>query len=316
MLKNTPGSVQTTNTILMVRPADFAFNEETAADNEFQNNVAGINVREQALAEFSGAVAALEKAGVKILVVEKDPDLAAMPDAVFPNNWFATDSDGNIHLFPMKTANRQVEVSQIDQVKRLLDNNGFRVNDTIDWRNRFEKGSILEGTGSLILDRVNKILYAALSERTQKNPTLQFARETGYDAVLFHATSSGNTPYYHTNVVMSIGEKMAVVCLDCVEDLKEREWLLAGLKETHSVVTITREQLEKGFCGNLLQVKDKEGNPVTVLSTTAFGMLTPEQKHKMESFGHLLAIDIPVIEKVGGGSIRCMMAEIFCPETE
>jgi len=216
----------------------------------------------------------------------------------------------------MKTENRRAETSQLNQALSLLENHGLKVSHIQDWTQKLSEGAVMEGTGSLILDRVNKIVYAALSERTQKEPTLQFARETGYDAVLFHTESSKGAPYYHTNVVMSIGEKMALVCLDCIPDPIEREWVRSSLDETHHVLAISREQLEKGFCGNLLQVQDGNGDPVTVLSSTAYAMLTESQKTELKMFGKLLAIPIPTIEAVGGGSIRCMMAEIFCPSKE
>ncbi|HOY96838.1 MAG TPA: arginine deiminase-related protein [Catalimonadaceae bacterium] len=304
---------QISNIILMVRPVDFAFNEQTAADNEFQNVLTDRNVGAEALAEFDGAVALLRAEGVQVLIVEKDPASSSMPDAVFPNNWFGTDELGNVHVFPMKTENRRAETSQLTQALSLLKNQGLEVSQIQDWTKNLGDGAVMEGTGSLILDRVNKIVYAALSERTQKEPTLQFARETGYDAVLFHTQSSKGAPYYHTNVVMSIGEKMALVCLDCIPDPMEREWVRTSLDETHHVLAISREQLEKGFCGNLLQVQDGNGNPVTVLSSTAYSMLTESQKKELETFGKLLPVPIPTIEAVGGGSIRCMMAEIFCP---
>ena len=304
---------QISNIILMVRPSDFAFNEQTAADNEFQNVITDRNVQAEALAEFEGAVSLLRAEGVQVLIVEKDPGSPSMPDAVFPNNWFGTDEQGNVHVFPMKTANRQAETSQLPQVLSLLKNQGLEVNLIQDWTQKLGDGAVMEGTGSLILDRVNKIVYAAVSERTQKAPTLQFARETGYDAVLFQTQSSKGAPYYHTNVVMSIGEKMALVCLECIPDLMEREWVRSSLDETHHVVAISREQLEKGFCGNLLQVQDGDGKPLTVMSSTAFAMLTEPQKNELKMFGKLLVITIPTIEAVGGGSIRCMMAEIFCP---
>jgi len=298
----------------MVRPVDFAFNEQTAEDNEFQNALNDQNVQVKALAEFEGAIAILQEAGVQVLVVEKNFDSPSMPDAVFPNNWFGTDSEGNVHVFPMKTENRIAETGQLGQVLGLLEKEGLIVNNVLDWQEILGTGTVLEGTGSLILDRVNKLVYAAISERTQKHATLQFARETGYDAILFHTESSKGSPYYHTNVVMSIGERVAVVCLECIPDLMERDWVKSSLEETHSVITISRDQLEKGFCGNLLQVQDGEGKPVTVLSSTAFSMLTKIQKDQLESFGKLIPVPIPTIETVGGGSIRCMMAEIFCPE--
>jgi len=308
--------IQSTNTLLMVRPQDFAFNEQTAEDNEFQNPLVGRNVREEALMEFSGAVSLLEEAGIKVLVLEKAPDSPAMPDAVFPNNWFATDQLGQVHIFPMKTQNRQAETGQLPQALDLLDREGFSVMQVLDWRQSLGTGAILEGTGSLILDRVNKKVYAAISDRTQKAATRTFSSQIGYEPVLFHTQSSKGAAYYHTNVVMSIGEKMALVCLDCVPDQEERENLKKHLEQNHHVITISIDQLESGFCGNLLQVVTKEGEPITVLSSTAFNHLTVAQKEDLTGFGRLLSIPISTIETVGGGSIRCMMAEIFCPVKE
>jgi hypothetical protein len=307
-------SHQISNTILMVRPVDFSFNEETAKDNEFQHNPAEGNVNQKANEEFEKAIKLLTKEGVNVLVIEKEPEYPAMPDAVFPNNWFATDENGNIHIFPMKTENRRAETKQLKQAVSLVQTAGFQVTDEIIWEEEFDQGAILEGTGSLIIDRINKVVFAAISERTQKRPVEIFAEKLGYEPILFQTRSSKGFPYYHTNVVMSIGEKMAVVCLDCIPNNIEKTMVQFSLERTHTVVTISKEQLEAGFCGNLLQVKDKKGKPVTVLSQTAFNSLTEAQKEKMKPFGKLLPIDIPTIEFVGGGSIRCMMAEIFLPK--
>lgn len=296
----------------MVRPSDFAFNEQTAVDNEFQNSLPGQDIRSLALDEFQGAVNLLRQNGVEILVVEKKPASPQMPDAVFPNNWFGTTDDGRVHVFPMKTPNRQAETGQLPQVLDLLRDARLEVREIVDWRNILGSGAVLEGTGSLILDRVHKRVYAAISERTQEAATRRFAEHMGYEAVLFHTKSSKGFAYYHTNVVMSIGEKMALVCLECVPDPAEREHLRTRLAEFHAVVEISRAQLEEGFCGNLLQVENGQGKTFTVLSQTAFDALSSGQKTAMEPFGELLPIPIPTIETVGGGSIRCMMAEIFC----
>jgi len=304
---------QISNTILMVRPVDFSYNEETAKDNEFQHNPADELVNQKANEEFENAVTLLRNEGVQVLVLEKEPDYAPMPDAVFPNNWFATDADGNVHIFPMKTENRRAETKQLNQAITLVQDAGFQVNEKIFWEEEFGQGSVLEGTGSLILDRVNKVLFAAISERTQKKPVEKFAEVIGYESILFQTRSSKGFPYYHTNVVVSIGEKMAVVCLDCIPNNIEKTMAQFSLARTHTLITISKEQLENGFCGNLLQVKDKEGKPITVLSQTAFNNLTDQQIEKMQEFGKFLPIDIPTIELVGGGSIRCMMAEIFLP---
>jgi len=305
---------QISNTILMVRPVDFSFNEETAKDNEFQHNPAEGNVNEKANAEFENAVAILTEKGVNVLIVEKDPSFLPMPDAVFPNNWFATDETGLVHVFPMKTENRRAETKQLQQALSLLETSGFSTKKVLEWEDKFKSNSVLEGTGSLILDRANLIVYAAISERTQKKAVEIFAEKMGYEAVLFQTMSSKGFPYYHTNVVMSIGEKMAVACLDCIPNDMEKMMVKFSLEKTHELITITTQQLESGFCGNLLQVLNGKGKPITVLSNTAFDSLTDDQKEKMKSFGELVPIDIPTIEYVGGGSIRCMMAEIFLPK--
>jgi hypothetical protein len=305
--------LQASQSILMVHPADFEFNTETAADNEFQHNPQGISVREKALEEFSNAVEILRSEGVEVLVLEKDNQLPPMPDAVFPNNWFATDSDGKIHLFPMKTPNRQAEVRQVDGAIRLLENAGYRQNGITDWRNVLGEGAVLEGTGSLILDRANRRFFAAISERTQEAACRKFAEKSGMMPVLFHTRSSAGFAYYHTNVVMSIGPGIIVACLDCIQDDSEKATVRAEILRYHKLLEISISQLEKGFCGNLLQVLNRQGEVLTVLSKTAFDSLDEEQRKILSGFGKLIPISIPVIEQVGGGSIRCMMAEIFCP---
>ncbi len=304
---------QSTNTILMVRPADFEFNAQTAADNEFQNMLPGRDVRQEAMSEFENAVTLLRAEGVQVLVLEKDSRLPEMPDAVFPNNWFGTDDNGAIHIFPMKTPNRQRETEQISDVLSLLENEGFSSTEILDWRKLLGENQVLEGTGSLILDRVHKRMFAAISERTQEEACRKFAAETGYQPVLFHTMSSRGFAYYHTNVVMSIGANVVVACLDCIPDSQEREMVRNEIIKHHALVEISIQQLEEGFCGNLLQVLGKGGETITVLSSTAYNSLSDEQKETLSKHGKLIPIPIPVIEAVGGGSIRCMMAEIFCP---
>jgi hypothetical protein len=187
------------------------------------------------------------------------------------------------------------------------------VKEEIDWTEQLS-GNILEGTGSLILDRVNKVVFAAISERTQPQAAKQFAAAIGFELVLFHTRSSKGFPYYHTNVVMSIGEKLAVVCLECIPSQEERDTVKSKLSANHVVMEISISQLENGFCGNLLQVRDGNGQALTVLSTTAYHHFTEPQKAQLKTFGPIAPISIPTIETVGGGSIRCMMAEIFCPK--
>jgi hypothetical protein len=308
-------SNQLTNTILMVRPVDFVFNDQTAQDNEFQNPLSGQDATALALNEFEYALNILESVGVKVLVLEKDSDLPPMPDAVFPNNWFGTDEMGNVHIFPMKTPNRRVETEQLDQALGMLESAGFDVKGEVNWTEVLDNDAVLEGTGSLILDRAHRLVYAAISDRTQPDAARRFASEMDYELILFHTQSSKGSPYYHTNVVMAIGEKMAVVCLDCIPDATEKALVKTRLSAHHTLIEISIEQLEKGFCGNLLQVLDAENHVVTVMSETAFSHFTEKQMSVFQSFGKVLSIAIPTIEFVGGGSIRCMMAEIFCPKS-
>lgn len=305
--------MQSANCILMVRPADFAFNEETARDNEFQQSLPGRDVRQEALAEFAGAANQLQQEGVRVLVLEKQPGLPPLPDAVFPNNWFATDPEGRVHVFPMKTPNRQAETAQLPAVLQLLKEARLRVSEVCDWRQILGPEAVLEGTGSLIFDHPGKRVYAAVSERTQKEAVLELAARRNLEPVLFHTESRNGKPYYHTNVVMSIGNGTAVVCLECIPDADQRREVAGKLSRNHLLVEITRQQLEEGFCGNLLQVAGTGGKILTVLSATAFEALTQGQREILSQGSTLLPIPIPTLEMVGGGSIRCMMAEIFCP---
>lgn len=304
---------QSASALIMVRPVDFEFNTETAADNEFQNQITGSDVLTEALKEFDAAVEILRAAGIQVMVLEKDSRLPKMPDAVFPNNWFASDSEGNLHIFPMKAENRRAETAQLHGVLHLLETCGFSCRSIIDWRQRMGENRVLEGTGSLIIDRPRKRFFASLSERTQEEACRQFAEEAGYEAILFHTRSSGGSPYYHTNVVMSIGPELVVACLECIPEVEERQRVKEEILRFHRLVEISINQLEKGFCGNLLQVQNRQGELLTVLSQTAFDALSEIQKNEIGRSGKLLPIPIPVVEKVGGGSIRCMMAEIFCP---
>jgi hypothetical protein len=304
---------QATNTILMVRPADFTFNAETAADNEFQQQLPGTDVKSEALREFDAAVALLRKEGVNVLVLEKDSRLSEMPDAVFPNNWFASDEEGCLHIFPMKALNRRAETEQLPGVLRLLEEAGFSGRSIVDWRKKLGQEMALEGTGSLILDRANKRFFASLSERTGKEACLGFAEETGFTPILFHTCSSAGFAYYHTNVVMSIGPELVIACLECIPDEEERSRVKTEILRHHHLIEISISQLEKGFCGNLLQVLNDKGELLTILSSTAFHAFSEVQRKEMEKYGRLIPVPIPVIEQVGGGSIRCMMAEIFSP---
>ena len=305
---------QLTDTLLMVIPADFAFNEETAANNEFQNRPDGLlhDLRQAVRAEFAGAVRVLRQAGVSVLVLPKQEGLPDMPDAVFPNNWFATEPDGTAFIFRMASANRQAETQQWPALELLLASEGRPAASLV--RLDDPAAAVLEGTGSLILDRVERVAYAALSERTEPAALEAWAQAAGYREVASFSTKSRNgKPFYHTNVMLAIAEGFAAVCLECIPNPAERENVRARLAARHEVIELTAQQTEESFCANILQVKGSNG-PVTVMSQTAYDGFTPAQRAMMERYGRLLPVSIPTIEKVGGGSARCMMAEVFLPK--
>ena len=304
---------QLTDTILMVPPTDFAFNEETAANNEFQNRIEAPAeaLRRTVRAEFDAAVGLLRGAGVNVLVLEKPAGLPELPDAVFPNNWFATEADGSAYIFKMASRNRQAETLQWPALEGLLAQAGRQPLQLI--RMDDAAAPVLEGTGSLILDRVGRVAYAALSERTDAASLAQWAQAAGYAEVVSFGTRSRNgKPFYHTNVMLAIAEGFAAVCLECIADPAERAHVRAKLAERHEVIELTARQTEESFCANILQVRGAAG-PVTVMSQTAYEGFTPAQRAAMEAYGPLLPLPIPTIERVGGGSARCMMAEVFLP---
>jgi hypothetical protein len=311
-------SKQIAKAILMVRPDDFGFNEQTAVDNEFQHRP-GLDqdtLKSRALSEFAQAVAKLEANGIEVLTFVRGGNRKdILPDAVFPNNWFATDGDGTITVFPMATPNRRAETGQLPEVEALLKSKGYQVFGMTRIGEAGEDRYFLEGTGSLVPDRVNRILYAARSVRTNALLVEMYARQRGYDKVVLFATQSSNgLEFYHTNVVMSIGEKFAVICLESIPDKAERDMVRDSLSQYREVIDISLEQAEKFFCANILQMANRAGEPVTVMSTSAWQGFTPTQQDALSAFGAVCALPIETIEYVGGGSARCMMAEIFLPK--
>ena len=301
-----------TDTVVMVPPDDFAFNEQTARDNDFQH--AGgepQRVRAAALAEFHAMVQALRAAGVRVLTLEKTPDTPLLPDAVFPNNWFSTWPDGSLWLYPMRTPNRQAEVRPA-ALTALLTQAGHVV--AMPRSVAAAPGQALEGTGALVFDHPGRQLFAARSERCDSALVHDHAAVLGYVPVLFDTRASGGRPFYHTNVMLSVGERFAVACLEAVPESGEREslWqaLTAGGRE---LIELTLAQTEQGFCANLLQLSTATGSPLIVLSQTAHDALTATQRERLSRHGRMLPVAIPTIERVGGGSARCMLAEVFLP---
>jgi hypothetical protein len=307
------------DTVLMVRPVRFGFNEETAASNTFQTRDVGTSpeaIQAAALAEHDGVVAALRRAGVTV-ELETDTHDPSTPDSLFPNNWFSTHADGTLVLYPMATPNRRAE-RRDDIVERLIAAHGYRT--VIDMTRHELDGRFLEGTGSLVLDPPHRTVYMCVSIRADEALLAEWSRRMGFDrCVTFHATAPDpngvETAVYHTNVVMALGERTAVVCAEAVADAVERRRLVDTLASTgHRVVEITRAQMN-GFAGNLLQLATSSGGRVWAMSTAAHDALTPDQRAVLSADGPIVHAPIPTIERVGGGSVRCLLGEVFRPES-
>lgn len=297
------------STILMVRPAAFGFNEETAANNYFQHNpgISKEQLQQKALAEFDAMVEMLRRNDVEVLVIN-DTAAPPKPDAIFPNNWLSTSPEGKVFVYPMYAPSRRAE--KRDDIPEQLARD-FEINDVQDWSEYEAEGRFLEGTGSMVMDHTNKLIYAAISERTNLSVLEKFAASNGYQAIVFLATDKEGRPVYHTNVVMALGEKLCVLCEEAIEE----EWELIAVRQLlestgHTIVPISREQMHR-FAGNMLEVRNRKGESLLVLSQRAFGSLHKDQKQKLETFARLLPVPVPTIEEVEGGSVRCMMAEIF-----
>ncbi|MFZ4427036.1 MAG: citrulline utilization hydrolase CtlX [Saprospiraceae bacterium] len=301
---------QITDTVLMVRPAHFGYNEETADSNAFQRTddaLTSETVQARAAAEFDGMVAGLRAAGVEVIVIDDRPEVYT-PDAVFPNNWVTFHEDGSVITYPMYSAKRRME-RRADIIEML--SRQYRIEDRLkmEWHER--ENRFLEGTGSMILDRPNHIVYACLSERTDEELLEEFCLFSGYEKVLFHAMDGQGKPIYHTNVMMALGETFAVVALDTLPIPAERAKLLAFLHHTHKeVIEISIAQM-MSFAGNMLQVRSKAGETFLVMSQQAYASLSGEQLARIEAHTRILTANIPTIEMYGGGSVRCMMAEVF-----
>lgn len=310
---------QLTDTVVMVPPDDFAFNEQTARDNDFQHRPAAPArrhpaatepVRSAALAEAAAMAATLRAAGLCVLALTKQADTPPLPDAVFPNNWFSTWPDGRLQLYPMRTANRQAERRQVELVA-LLTAAGFAVTAVAELP--AAPGQALEGTGALVFDHLGRRLFAARSERCDSELVHGHAAERGYRPVLFDSRASTGRPFYHTNVLLSLGERFAVVCPEALPNPAERAAVLAALGEGRELIALSRDQTERGFCANLLQLRNPAGERLIVLSQTAHAALTAAQREQLARHGRLLPVAIPTIERIGGGSARCMLAEVFLP---
>lgn len=305
--------LQSTSHVVMVRPASFASNPETLASNRFQSAAAEFDANEiqhAAQAEFDALATALDKAGVDVHVFEDTPS-PIKPDAVFPNNWFSTHPEGVVVLYPMLAPNRRLE-RRDDIIAALHTKYGFHVHATVDLTHRENEGKCLEGTGSLVLDRVHRIAYACLSPRTDLDVLGEFGQRLDYDIAAFDAFDANGAPIYHTNVLMSVGTRFAAVCTAAIEE--GRRSAITTLLETtgHSLVELSFEQMH-AFAGNMLELRTRTGGYVIAMSQTAWRSLDPTQRTTLESYGSIVGVPIPTIERLGGGSVRCMIAEVCLP---
>lgn len=296
-----------TNKLLMIKPIQFQFNVETAVNNHYQHSDDQRLeiVQNKALEEFDNFVNKLENVGIEVKVIE-DTLNPATPDSIFPNNWFSTHEDKKVVLYPMYANNRRLEVFKFkDEMLKYV-----KPCDIIDYTKEGLDNIFLEGTGSIVLDRKNKKAYCSLSPRSDRDLFERFCKDVGYKPVIFTSYQDGEK-IYHTNVMMSIGENKAVICLDCITNVKERENVVNELKDGNKeIIEISLEQV-KNFLGNVLEVKGKDEKRYLVMSKTAYDSLTLEQKNRIEKDTEILCTDVSTIEYYGGGSVRCMLAEIF-----
>ena len=307
------GAKQTTCTILMIEPVSFGFNEETASNNYFQqkDTSSASEVQLRGLDEFKNMLEKLQTVGIDIIAV-RDTSEPHTPDSVFPNNWISFHTDGRVAIYPMYAKNRRAE-RRMDIVPKLQQL-GFKVSNLVDYTSYEEQHRFLEGTGSMVLDHENKIAYAAISERTNKELFLQFCKDFKYKPFHFVASQAVNgkrLPIYHTNVMMCVADQYCVVCLDTIDKAEERFGMIGSMVKTgKEIIEISEEQMHS-FAGNMLQVENKEGSRFLIMSQSAYVSLTRPQLERLMTYNKIITIPIPTIEKYGGGSVRCMMAEVF-----
>lgn len=301
--------MQHTSHLLMIKPVKFDFNAETAVNNSFQLRAEDTAVQEKALTEFENFIALLRSHGMDVTVIEDTPD-PHTPDSVFPNNWVSFHSDGTVCLYPMFAVNRRLERKQhvLDAIGRK-----FCIQQTIDLSSHEADQVFLEGTGSMVLDRDNKIAYACLSPRTDKKLLQEFCDRLNYRAASFTSVDNKNQPIYHTNVMMCVADEYVVICLDSISYPAEKEAVVNTINQTgKQIIEISLAQMNH-FAGNMLQVHNAVGEKFLVMSTQAYHSLKPLDIQAIEQFNPIIHSDITTIETNGGGSARCMIAEIFLP---
>lgn len=306
---------QITNTILMIRPVQFRMNEQTAVNNYFMEDIdlknSTINLKAQQ--EFDTFVDVLRAKGIEVIVIEDTPE-PDTPDSIFPNNWISFHSNGTVVIYPMFAENRRKE--RREDILDILEANGFLIEHIIDYTSAEKEGLFLEGTGSILMDRVNQKAYCALSDRAHEELVIEFCEDFECTPVIFTANQSVNgerLPIYHTNVMMCLGESYAVICLESIDDKKERKNVVDHLKQDgKEIISITEEQMHH-FAGNMLQVAGASDQRYLVMSSAAYNSLRPDQISILEKYNPIVHSTLDTIETCGGGSARCMMAEVFLP---
>ena len=308
---------QTTNNILMIRPINYRMNEQTAINNYYQkvlDNILPETVNIRAQQEFDVYVEKLRNIGVNVIVVN-DTNEFDTPDSIFPNNWVSFHENGDVGLYPMFAENRRLE--RREDILQTLEDQGFVINNIIDYTSAEEEDVFLEGTGSIVLDRVNRKAYCALSARADEDLFIEFCEDFEFTPIVFTAYQTINDtrlPIYHTNVMMCIGETFAVICLSSIDDKKERKNVLNHLKEDgKDIVDISEDQVNN-FAGNMLQVRGNNDSRYLIMSQAAYNTLTKVQVQKLQKHTNILSSSLDTIEACGGGSARCMMAEVFLPK--
>jgi hypothetical protein len=308
---------QTTNTILMIRPVGFRMNEQTAVNNYYQKEItdtlpATINAKAQK--EFDDFVSKLQENGVEVVVVS-DTEIPSTPDSIFPNNWISFHENGDVGLYPMFAENRRLE--RREDVLEMLESKGFVIENIVDYTEAEEEEIFLEGTGSIVLDRENQKAYCALSPRADEELFIEFCEDFEFTPVIFTSNQTVNKQreaIYHTNVMMCVAEQFAIICLASIDDKKERKNVLNHLKENGKEIIDITEQQVNAFAGNMLQVKGANEQRFLVMSSSAHHSLRKEQLQKIEKHNLIIHSSLETIETCGGGSARCMMAEVFLPK--
>jgi len=306
---------QSTNSILMIRPNNFGYNKETALDNHYQNQGSlEMDCNENAQKEFDNMVFNLRQNGISVYVFQDD-DINYTPDSIFPNNWISFHENGDVGLYPMYAENRRLE--RRPEVIKFLEDEGFNIDNIVDYSSAESENKFLEGTGSMILDRENRIAYCSISKRSNEDLFIEFCEDFEFTPVLFNSYQSvgdKRLPIYHTNVMMCVATNYVVICLDSIDDKKQRKNVSNFINESgKKLIEISENQVES-FAGNMLELLNDKGDSILVMSKSAENSLSEIQKNSIKKYSKIISSNINTIEVCGGGSARCMMAEIFLPK--